>query len=63
MLRIATVRVWRGAAENGSLNDGHRPNVRGERVSLGTGYNHVRGIGRETVVELSLGGGQIDVRG
>jgi hypothetical protein len=37
-----TDRFWHGAAEN-PLNEGHRPNFRGVRVALGTGYNRVEG--------------------
>ena len=33
------VKVWRGATENGPLNQGHIPNSRGVRVHVGTGYN------------------------
>jgi hypothetical protein len=36
-------KVWHGRDRKGSLDDGLIPNVRGVRVALGTGYDHVEG--------------------
>jgi hypothetical protein len=45
-LRIGRLGFWHGGDREWPLNEGQRPNCRGERVALGTGYNHGRGIGR-----------------
>lgn len=44
--RIARLRFWHAATENGPLNEGQRPRCRGVRAPRNTNYDHVTGIER-----------------